>query len=115
MEYAFKIIDEKNSCCGQIVHAYMPVSQYDRFVTEHPELERYFESAPAISYNGRYFGGLDAQMPGGFKEVLAKIGEANPATELGDNYRKNKTIKEIKTRDVVREYAKKQSKKQKGK
>ena len=106
MTYTFRNI--KNN---KIITVEMKISEYDAYVLAHPELERYMDSAPAVTYNGKTFGSLDAQMPGGFKEVLAKIGEANPHTSLGDNYRKNKTIKEIKTREVVRNYAKKEAKK----
>lgn len=101
MTYIFK---KKKT--GRLIEVSLKISEYDAFVADHPELEIYIESAPIIGYK---VGSFDNQVPGGFKEVLQKIGEKNPYTELGDQYRKNKTIKEIKTRDVVREYAKKQA------
>jgi hypothetical protein len=91
----------------RIIEVELRITEYDAFVTEHPELTRWLESAPAVTYNGKHFGSLDAQMPSGFKDVLQKIGEANPYTELGDNYRANKKVKEIQTRDICRNYAKK--------
>ena len=88
----------------------MRISEYDAFVSEHSELEVVIDSAPGFTLNGRTFGALNSQLPGGWKDVLQKLGEKNPHTNLGDEYRKNKTIKEIKTRDIVREYSKKQAK-----
>lgn len=112
MEYKFKIIDPAyGKFYGTLVTAHLRITEFDDFLKRHPHLEVYIESAPAVTFNGRDFGSLENRMPSGFKDVLQKIGEANPYTELGDNYRKNKTTKEIKTRDVVRDYAKKMSKK----
>ncbi len=99
MTYTFK-----NKKSGKRQEFQLKISEYDDFVLNHPELERLIETAPAMTYNGKVFGSLDAQTDNGFKEVLAKIGEAHPSSELGNNYRKNKTIKEIKTRDVVKKH-----------
>lgn len=107
MTYSFK--DKKTK---KITTVEMKISEYDSYLAAHPKLEAYIDAPPRFTFNGRTFGGIDNQVPGGFKEVLQKIGEQNPYTELGDKYRKNKTNKEIKTRDVVRAYAKKQSKRE---
>jgi hypothetical protein len=112
MEYTFKVIDPAyGKFYGTLVTAYMKISEFDDFLKRHPHLEVYIDTAPAVMYNGKHFGSLENRMPSGFKDVLQKLGEANPATELGDRYRKNKTIKEIKTRDIVRDYSKKMAKK----
>jgi hypothetical protein len=106
MEYTFK-----HTTTGKVSSFELKISEYDQFVTDHPELERWLESAPAVSFNGRYFGGLDAQTDNTFKEVLAKIGEHHPNTPLGNKYRKNKTNKQIKTRETVKKHALKLHKK----
>jgi hypothetical protein len=90
---------------GKIKSVQLKISEYDAFVAAHPELERYLDSAPAVTFNGKTFGGLDSQTDNSFKEVLAKIGEHHPNTPLGNKYRKNKTNKQIKTRDIVRKHA----------
>jgi hypothetical protein len=105
MTYTFR---ESN---GNILSVDLKISEYDTFVAEHPDLERYIDTAPTVTYNGRFFGSLDAQTDGGFKEVLAKIGESHPNTPLGNKYRKNKTIKQIKTRETVKKHALKLHKK----
>ena len=90
---------------GKIKHVQLKITEYDAYVAAHPELTRYLESAPAVSYNGKTFGSLDAQTDSGFKEVLAKIGESHPNTPLGTKYRKNKTIKDVKTLNIVKKHA----------
>lgn len=100
MEYTFR-----HKKTGKVSAVELKISEYDQYVIDHPKLERWFESAPAISFNGKHFGGLDAQTDSGFKEVLAKIGEHHPNTPLGNKYRKNKTIKEVKTVNVVKKHA----------
>ena len=101
MEYTFRHIKTH-----KIKTVQLSIAEYDAYLASHPKLERWLESAPVISHKP----GFENKIPSGFKDVLQKIGETNPYTELGDNYRKNKTIKEIKTRDVVRNFAKKQAK-----
>ena len=44
---------------------------------------------------------------GGFKEVLSKIGDAHPGSSLNTN----KSIKDIKTKEVVKKHIHKQRKK----
>ena len=95
---------------GKLIEVSLKISEYDAYLISHPDLEVYIEAPPRFTFNGRTFGGLDTQIPSGFKDVLQKIGEANPCTELGEKYRKNKTIKDVKTRDVVRDYSKRQAK-----
>ena len=45
-------------------------------------------------------------MPTGFGEVLSKVAEAHPTSVVGERYGK-KSIKEIKTRDIVKSHVKK--------
>jgi hypothetical protein len=104
MTYSFK--NKK----GKIIIVEMKISEYDVYVAAHPELERYLDTPPAVTYEGKTYGSAQQRVKGGFREVLQKIGEQNPYTALGDEHRKNKTIKEIKTREVVRAYAKKKAK-----
>ena len=99
MTYTFK-----NKKSGKIVTIDLKISEYDQYKKDHPELERYHDSAPAVTFNGKTFGGLDSQTDNTFKEVLAKIGEGHPNSPLGDNYRKNKTVKETKTKEIFHKH-----------
>jgi len=102
MEYAFK--DQT----GKIVRFDIKISEYDAFRKEHPELERYHETAPAFVYDGRPVSGYDSKTDNGFKEVLSKIADAHPHSPLADRYRR-KTVKEVKTRQVVKKHLEKQA------
>lgn len=92
---------------GTLVEVNMKMSEYDGFVAKNPELERYISTAPAVTFEGRTFGsGIEQRQPETFKEVLAKIGENHPISPLAERYRKNKTIKEVKTKQVVDKHRK---------
>lgn len=103
MIYEFKIIKT-----SEIIEVNIKMSEYDAFVTKRKDLERYIGTAPAVTYEGRTFGsGVETRQPDGFKEVLAKIGENHPISPLADRYRKNKTIKELRTKAVVTKHRQK--------
>jgi hypothetical protein len=106
MTYTFK-----NKKTGKILEFEFKISEYDQFVLDHPELERYIDVPPSFVYAGKMFGSLDGGTSDGFKEVLAKIGENNPHSPLADNYRKNKTIKGVKSNEIIKDYTKKSYKK----
>ena len=94
---------------GTVVEVDMKMSEYDDFAAKNPELERYIGTAPSVTFEGRRYGGghgVETRQPDGFKEVLAKIGENHPSSPLAERYRKNKTIKEVKTRQVVEKHRK---------
>ena len=101
MEYAF--IHKKTK---KIVRHDLRMSDYDAFKKKHPQLERYHDSAPAITFNGRTFRSLDAQTDNGWKEVLSKIAEKNKGSQLANDYGK-KSIKDVKSRLAIEKAAKK--------
>lgn len=101
MEYTF--IDKKKK---KIVTVDLKISQYDAYKAAHPNLERYHDSAPAVTFNGRTFRSLDAKTDNTWKEVLSKVAEGNKGTPLADRYGR-KTINEVKTREVIEKHAKK--------
>jgi hypothetical protein len=49
------------------------------------------------------------KVPTGFGEVLSKVAEAHPTSVVGERYGK-KSIKEIRTRDIVKSHVKKLTK-----
>ena len=100
----------KNKKTGEIIQMDLKITEYDAFKEEHPELERYHESAPAVTFNGRTFGGLDTKTDDTFKEVLAKIGEAHPTSPLAQKYRKNVSTKEVKSKEIIKKHAKRYGK-----
>jgi len=117
MIYEFKVIKPlpdpalaEKFPVGTVVEVTMKMAEYDTFIERNPELERYIGTAPSVTFEGRTYGGgygVETRQPEGFKEVLAKIGENHPASPLAERYRKNKTIKEVKTKQVVDRHRKK--------
>ena len=101
MEYSF--INKKTK---KVVRYDLKMSDYDAFKAKHPNLERYHDSAPAVTYNGRTFRSLDAQTDNTWKEVLSKIAEKNKGSQLSNDYGK-KSIKDVKTRLAIEKAAKK--------
>jgi hypothetical protein len=51
-------------------------------------------------------GSLDSKTDNTWKEVLAKISEAHPDSELADRYGQ-KTIKEVKTKEILNKHRQK--------
>ena len=92
---------------GKIIEVELSITQYDSYKLAHPELQRYFDTVPFVSFNGRSFGGLDAKTDNTWKERLAKIGEKFPGSPLADNYNKKTDIKKVKTKEIIKKHAKK--------
>lgn len=84
----------------------MSMMVYDDFKKNNPHLERYIENAPGFNYSGGGdFSGKKTDNT--WKEVLSKISEAHPASDLAKKHGK-KSIKELKTREAINKHAKKQ-------
>jgi hypothetical protein len=67
-------------------------------------------SAPAIVSG--VSGQQSYKVPDGFKEVLSKVAEKHPDSVVGDRYGK-KSIKEVRTKEVVRKHVEKITKRMK--
>ena len=86
----------------EVFDVIMSMSDLDDYKKENPNHERYFDEVPAL------ISGTGQQVDGGFKEVLSKISEAHPDSPLAqENMRKS--IKQVKTERVVKEWKKKHS------
>ena len=97
----------RHTTTGEIISIQLRISEYDDFKKAYPDLERYFDAAPAITFNGKSFGGVDARTDGGWKERLAKIGEKFPGSPLADRYNKKTDIKKTKTKEIIKQHVKK--------
>lgn len=98
----------KNRKTGKIKEYQIPMSEYDQFKADHPELERIIEAA-GLAFRGRgdkTVTELAVKRDKGWGEVLAKIGEQNPHSDLNANYTKNKTHKKLKAEAIVEKHAK---------
>ena len=92
----------------QIEEHKMRMSEYDQFVKDNPNLERVILESPAFSYSGAA-GDFGSKKPDDtWKEVLQRIGEKNPGSPL-DEAVNRKSIKRIKTEQVLDKHLKKQA------
>lgn len=91
----------RNKKTGEIIEVVLSISELDNYKKQNPLLETYIAVAPAVTFGGRTF-----LPPAGFREVLAKIGEQNPNSNVSDEHRK-RSIKEIKTKEIIMKHAKK--------
>ena len=96
----------ENTETGEVFEKTMRISERDEFVKENPHLKQLITGAPMI-VGGIGSGGVKAG--GGLDEVFAKTAEKYPDSPLADRYGK-KSIKDIKTREVINKHRKKWSK-----
>ena len=82
----------------------MSISAREAFLKKNKNLEPYIESAPSFNYTSRGFGTTTDKTDNTFKEVLSKIAENHPASDLANKYGPKKTIKEIKTREAIKKH-----------
>lgn len=103
----------RNRKTGKTKEYNIRISEYDQFKADHPELERVQD---LVAVAARYARGNKtvteqaAAKDPGWGEVLAKIGQQNPHSELNSQFTKNKSIKKIKAEAVVEKHAKIQAK-----
>lgn len=82
----------------------MSISSYDSFIEKNPHLTRYYSEAPAFSYSGP--GDMAGKKTDNtWKEVLSKIAEQNPTSQLANNVLRKNT-KQIKTEQVLEKHRK---------
>lgn len=79
----------------------MKISEYNQFKEENIDrYERVIEAPSLVSGTAS-----NTKVPDGFKEVLSKISEAHPSSELASRHRR-RSIKEAKTDDIVNRHIK---------
>ena len=96
-----------NTKTNEVEEHVIKMADLDAFKKKNKHLERYIASAPAFGF-GSFNGDIRSRTPDGFKEVLSKIADQNPTSELANNVRR-KSIKEVKTQQVLEKHKKKQA------
>jgi hypothetical protein len=91
-----------NHDTGEEWEELMGIAACDVYLEQNPNIERLFNGIPMIvgGYNDR------AKTDNGFKEVLSKIAQNNPTSELAKQYGA-KDAKSAKTRQAVDKFKKK--------
>ena len=97
----YKFLDHKT---GKEFIEFMTISELGSYLVANPHIEQRVYGAPMIS---SHRGGDRAKPDGGFTEVLQKIAEHHPQSELADRYMR-KSIKQLKTEEVVKKHRNRQ-------
>lgn len=98
----------RNTKTGKIEEHVMSMSVYDDFKKDNPHLERYYDTAPIVSFGG--VGDNISKTDNTFKEVMQKIADQNPRSPLADRFRR-RSAKEVKTEEVLKKHQKIQKEK----
>ena len=89
-----------NNETGEEFEAFMKISEREEYLKTNPQIQPVM-TAPAI------VSGVSTskqnRVPDGFKEVLSKISEAHPASDLADKHSK-KSIKQARTEQIVKKH-----------
>ena len=85
----------------EVFDIFLSLSEYDLYRKEHPGHERYFDAASVPSLVSGV--SLTGKTDDGFKEVLSKISEAHPGSDLANNHGR-KSIKQAQTERAIRKW-----------
>lgn len=83
---------------------FMRISERDDYLKDNPHIQPVV-TAPMI-VSGVSIAASNNKVPDGFKEVLSKVAEAHPNSNVGERYGK-KSVKQVRTDNVVKEHVKK--------
>ena len=101
--------DFLNTETCEVEERFMSLSQREQFLKDNPHMQQMIGATATVSGVS-----ITGKIPDGFKEVLSKIGEAHPMSKVGGEYG-DKSIKTVKTREVVRKHIDKITKRLDGK
>lgn len=80
---------------------FISISRKEELLKLNPHIEQIIEAPAIVSSTS-----TNNKIPDGFKEVLSKVAEAHPESQVGERYGK-KSIKEVRTREIVDKHYKK--------
>ena len=88
----------KDKATEEIIDVTIRISDYDSFTADNPNLERYIDAVPGI------VGGTGTiRTDTGFREVLSKVAEAHPNSELADRTL-SRSSTQVKVDNIVNNY-----------
>jgi hypothetical protein len=94
--------DFLNTETNEIEEHMMSHTKLDEFKENNPHLKQQISAFNIVGGTGDRI-----KTDSGFKEVLSRIGDAHPGSSLNTN----KSIKDIKTKEIVKKHIHKQAKK----
>jgi len=87
---------------GDVLERIMSISAREDFLKENPHLETIIQ-APMLVSSVSTSNVKSNKVPSGFNEVLSKVAEAHPTSPVADRHGK-KSIKDVKTREIVKKH-----------
>ena len=90
----------RNKETNEVFDHSMRMSEYDSYMESNPNIERYYEGNAALNIVSGV-GGIKTD--NGFKEVLSKVAEAHPNSQLADRTL-SRSVREHQIDRVVNKY-----------
>jgi len=103
--------DFENTKTGEVTTEMMSIAELDEFKKNNPHMKQLISKVNIV---GGVMGMGRMKTDGGWKDMLSRIGDAHPGSKVHDLYG-NKSIKDIKTRQVLQKHQKRQTQQKKGK
>ena len=94
----------ENTKTGDVFDNYMSIADKETYLEQNPHIKQIITAINIVSGTG------GMKNDSGWKENLSRIAEAHPTSPFADRYGK-KSIKEIKTKQVVEKHRKRQARK----
>ena len=91
-----------NTETDEVEEHFMTISAKENYLKDKPHMKQHYTKVPGIVSGTISAGNVDNH---GFKEVLQKVGEAHPGSEVQKEHTR-RTAKEIKTREIIKKHAK---------
>jgi nitrogen regulatory protein PII len=93
----YRFIDTETD---EVFESFMKISEREEFLKENPNIQSIVMSPMIVS---SVEGMGSHRVSDGFKEVLSKVAEAHPGSEVANRYGK-KSIKEARSAEVVKKH-----------
>ena len=90
---------------GEEFDSFMSISAREHYLQENPHIQPVVTAAAIVSGVSN-----SNKVPEGFKEVLSKISDAHPGSQVAKKHAR-KSIKQVKTEKIVEKHVKKHLKK----
>lgn len=94
--------DIRNTETDEVKEVFMTISEKEKYLKDNPHMKQTYTKVASIVSGTISAGNVDNH---GFKEVLQKVGESHPGSEVSKEHTR-RTGKEIKTRQVIEKHAK---------
>ena len=93
-----------NTHTGEEWEEFMTIADMESLLEGNPEIQTAWKTAPAIA--GDHIMGVGPKTDGGFNERMEQIASSHPGSPFANRYggSKNKSHKEIKTRNVLKKH-----------